>query len=525
MRVTLALMLVLMLGAPAHGELDEAEWKRATAGLRPLMTKAGNALAKRRRVKRIGSDNSLRAAKILLDWAKASDKLKRGKLVKAALSAQKKLVDYRRRLDKKYKGESSKASDKEKSKLAGRLEDAELAQAHWEAEAEVDRAIAEALGRTTSDDAWGWVLTEGIALLQGAAYDGAVYRSIFQALTDRTTPDALEAVLHLVRGPTPAGTQVRAIDWVAAAKPDGAYGAVLKALAARSVVVRRAAVRGLQSLDDPRAVEHLIAALAGNGGLLAVEIDQVLFWFTGLTLEADAKAWERWWSEHGDEFKAVKRHERRDRRGRAEDTTFYGIASPSKRIVFILDHSGSMQKPARGLDAMTGKPRPGGSRMKAALEELKRAIGALAPDVRFNMVFYNSGVSVWRKPRTLAPATVGNKADALLWLNRIEAEGTTSLFEALHQALEYTDDFKGDARYADPGVDTVYLLTDGSPTDVDGERLAAKQVDGEMLRFLAANEVHRVVVHTIGIGRGHSRMLMERLAQKTGGTYARVVPD
>lgn len=525
MRVVVALLLVLGVGTSGYAELDEAAWKQATSGLRTLMTKPGKGSTKRGRIERIGSDNSVRAAKILLDWAKASDRLKRGRLVKAALATQKKLEEYRRRLDKKHKGDERGRSDKERARLAKLESAAQGAQASWAVEADVDRDVATAITRMTDAAAWGWILTEGIALLQGAKYDGSVYRSIFQGLSDRATPAALEAVLHLVRGPTPAGTQVRAIDWVAAAKPAGTYGAVLKALSEKSVVVRRAAVRGLRTLDDPRAVEHLVVALRTATGLLAVEIDQALFWFTGLSLEADAKAWTRWWEEHGAEFQATKRHERRERRGRAEDTSFYGITSPSKRIVFILDHSGSMQKPARGLDALTGKPRPGGSRMKSALEELRRAIGALAADVRFNMVFYNSSVSVWRKPRTLAPATAGNKADALLWLNRIEAEGTTSLFEALHQALEYTDDFKGDARYADPGVDTVYLLTDGAPTDVDGEQLSRNQVDSEMLRFLAANEVHRVVVHTIGIGRGHSRMLMERLAQKTGGKYARVVPD
>ena len=61
--------------------------------------------------------------------------------------------------------------------------------------------------------------------------------------------------------------------------------------------------------------------------------------------------------------------------------------------------------------------------------------------------------------------------------------------------------------------DTVFLLSDGNP---NYGRL--KQITPLIEELLWLNRQRRQRVHTIGIG-DHNKMLMQRLAQATGGRY------
>lgn len=527
-RMGLLLLGLALLGvpsAPAGAELDPEAWREATRGLTRLMRAPGQREEKRERAEALGRDDSERAARLIVTWALTANKRRRGPLLEAVSSAEKRLAAYRRKVERRHGRRGGGWTTPEREELAKRERAHAAAVDAWGTEADVDRHLLEALRAHRAASAWAWTFAEGVPRLLAAGYDGSLYRAVLEAATERASPRAHDAALALVRERTPPAVRIRGIDWAASARPTGAFEAVCVALADPVVAVRRAVVRALAALDDPRAVEVLIPALARADGLLGEEIDAVLGRFTGLRLAADARAWARWWAENGERYKAAERREAVERRPRPEDASFYGITSASTRILFVLDQSGSMQKPARGLDAQTGEPRPGGSRMAAALEELRRAIGNLAADVRFNILFYSDGTRAWKPVPELPLATKANKAAAVRWLEQVDAEGTTALFAALHQALAYADDFQGGAGYDHPGVDTVFLLTDGSPTDASGNDLTPRELDGALLRFLAANEVHRIVVNTVGVGRGHNRMLMERIANKTGGRYVAVVLD
>ena len=73
------------------------------------------------------------------------------------------------------------------------------------------------------------------------------------------------------------------------------------------------------------------------------------------------------------------------------------------------------------------------------------------------------------------------------------------------------------------GADTIFLLSDGAPTEAGGVALLRGPALEEAVRaFLDANRAYGCVVHTIGIGPEHSRSLMQRLARETGGTYKAV---
>ena len=86
---------------------------------------------------------------------------------------------------------------------------------------------------------------------------------------------------------------------------------------------------------------------------------------------------------------------------------------------------------------------------------------------------------------------------------------------------------RGGKTATDPrGADTIFLLSDGAPSNRAGDRLlAGDALEGEIKKFLDANRPFRGVVHTIGVGPEHNRGLLQRLARETGGTYKAVGVD
>ena len=107
------------------------------------------------------------------------------------------------------------------------------------------------------------------------------------------------------------------------------------------------------------------------------------------------------------------------------------------------------------------------SKIELAREQLKWSIETLPKGVHFNVIFYATDVQVWKEPPEMVPATKENKQAAIDWFMEIDANGYTRTFDALGKALDYASG-KG-------GADTVFLLSDGSPTAVDaGEPLTGE---------------------------------------------------
>jgi Mg-chelatase subunit ChlD len=199
------------------------------------------------------------------------------------------------------------------------------------------------------------------------------------------------------------------------------------------------------------------------------------------------------------------------------------VETRSQRIVFVLDRSGSMQFPASDEGRSAGPVTPGrpgdeppaiegDTKIEVARNQLARSIRMLSKDVYFNVVFFSSDVKVWKAAPEMLPATPDNKKQALDWFMKIEAVGATRTFDALLTALDYAA--------GKNGADTIFLLSDGSPTEVGGRlALTGEALEAEYAAFLEKNSVYKCVVHTIGVGPRHNRGLMRRIAKDTGGTY------
>ena len=92
-----------------------------------------------------------------------------------------------------------------------------------------------------------------------------------------------------------------------------------------------------------------------------------------------------------------------------------------------------------------------------------------------------------------------NLRQAIKAIKSISPRGATNIFDTLEAAFKHTD------------VDTIYLLSDGTPTD-------GKFIDGlSILREISLrNRLRKIVIHTISIG---ANPLMKSLAEENHGTY------
>ena len=105
------------------------------------------------------------------------------------------------------------------------------------------------------------------------------------------------------------------------------------------------------------------------------------------------------------------------------------------------------------------------------------------------------------------------RLEVLEHVDGLEAVGGTNLFGALRTALEVAGADGGD-EFADPPIDTIFLLTDGRPsigvtTDADA-----------ILEFVDdRNRSAGIVIHTIGLSGAQDAYLLGELARRSGGTY------
>jgi hypothetical protein len=117
------------------------------------------------------------------------------------------------------------------------------------------------------------------------------------------------------------------------------------------------------------------------------------------------------------------------------------------------------------------------------------------PPAYFALFGFNNGVEAWKTG--VHPAT--EAAAALPWIATRSADGGTSIRAALQAA------------FAVRGVDAIYLLSDGEPTDATPEAILA-----EVRRW---NAGRRVRVHTIGVGNEQGEAFLCQLADQNNGLY------
>jgi len=253
-------------------------------------------------------------------------------------------------------------------------------------------------------------------------------------------------------------------------------------------------VRSLAQMQHPDAVEFLEVLRHHLDGQLRYEIDRLFDDVTEQHFHGDHSRFEQWQQRRQSNIviqQASYQSETLARLKLARAQKYYGIDINSRRLMFIIDHSGSMRKYAGGM-----------SRLDRAKHELIRAIEELSPDVEFAIAFFEARVRVWQD--ALMPATEDNKRRAIAFVRRLQCGDSTNTHAALRRALEFNDQ-----------LEAVFLLSDGRPTS--GELVAPAAIVADILH---RNRFRHLKLNTIGIAvGGPTEHFLQSLAEGSAGEY------
>jgi cell division septum initiation protein DivIVA len=289
--------------------------------------------------------------------------------------------------------------------------------------------------------------------------------------------------------------------------------------------VRSRAASALATLRSKEAIPVLIAKLEVEEGRVRSDVGRALTSLTGKDFHGSVALWKRWWAENGQEFEVPDVSGAPSAPIAAEDElpstamSFFGIETESRRVLFVLDLSGSMNfamlpksnpedDPGRPYD-MPAKGEP--SRLEAAKRDLATALAGLKDGGRFNLVLYASDVWTWSDE--LVTMTSETRQEVAKAIEGLSASGGTNIYGALERALDIAG-AKDGGTWSKPEIDTIYFLTDGRPS------IGLTKVPDEILAYVRErNSAAGIVIHTIGLSAAQDAAFLRRLAEENGGQY------
>ncbi|MCH2105461.1 MAG: HEAT repeat domain-containing protein [Planctomycetes bacterium] len=295
------------------------------------------------------------------------------------------------------------------------------------------------------------------------------------------------------------------------------------ALADESWQVRSRAIAALATLRVRDAIPALIERLSNAEGRELTDCGEALTSLTGMNFHGNKELWRRWWADNSDGFVVPELKEESDASAAAEETvgvTFFGIRTDSRRVMFVLDLSGSMNfamVPRDNPDDDPQKPydmprKDEFSRLDVAKTELMRALGGLDEGSIFNIVMYASDVWTWKDD--LVEMEEDTRPKISEFLDSLEAVGATNLYSALEVALDISG-AQASEKWQEPEIDTIFVLSDGRPS------VGLSTDPDEILALVKErNEAAGITIHTIGLSGAQDAYLMRSLAEQNGGTYA-----
>ncbi len=256
----------------------------------------------------------------------------------------------------------------------------------------------------------------------------------------------------------------------------------------RNFGYRRCLVQGVMQVKDKDGITHLINLLPNFKGLVQFDVISHLVTATGQNFGDDAAKWKAWWTQNQGQSDPPDKSRIPPVGNYGKFSEYYGIPICAKRVVFVLDTSGSMR----------------GAKLDAAKTELVRVIKELPKEVFFSMVIFNTAIRVWQSE--LVPANEQMKQIAVNIVLEQEARANTASYDALEAAFEL-------------GPEAIYFLSDGAPQG--GKIDDPKEI---ISSISSANRVRRVSIHSIGIDTNATTgaifgRFMKTLAESNWGLY------
>ncbi len=327
--------------------------------------------------------------------------------------------------------------------------------------------------------------------------------------------------------------------------------AIIKLLRHDKETVQERAALALSTIAVAEAIHPMINLLAGVAGQTKRRVAAYLEALTRQQFGESVATWRRWYQEEGADYLAGKHElgggEPSHRKTTTAKNYYFGIPQEGKSIVYIIDSSGSMKqeidakllrkvRKASGKGTASSGPKPeskkGGrghksTRLEACKNELIRALGLLSPDTEFNIIWFSDAAHPYKK--AMFKATPGNVKAAQAWVRKLQPNSSTNIHDTLQLAFTFKD-FGKKRRKArsrprknkydvapEFAFDTIFLLTDGSPTKPPGDKPDSTEKILEGVKMW--NALKRVTIHCIGIGRGVNTPFMQQLASANGGQF------
>ncbi|HLU39187.1 MAG TPA: HEAT repeat domain-containing protein, partial [Planctomycetota bacterium] len=289
-------------------------------------------------------------------------------------------------------------------------------------------------------------------------------------------------------------------------------------------------VRFLDRHRTRDAIPALIEVLARTEGrpgddrgrrFLQNEAHRTLRAMTGAVFgAADVDRWRAMWETGKDTLQIVPLRQQAEHEKATVAGSFFGIPVLGRRVVFILDRSGSMGAAAPQPQATAAGDAGVPTRLDIARQECWNAVADMGPDTFFNVVVFSDRARAWKGE--LVPATVSNKSALRTFLERLVPNGSTNLWDALATAIEMRTAIS-EGRQREP-VDEIFVLSDGYPSS--GEVTDAATIT---LRIAELNRHAGIRINTVFIGSQESELdryaqpggaaLMKTLAQQNGGSH------
>lgn len=376
--------------------------------------------------------------------------------------------------------------------------------------------------------------TDPLPRLRAAAVD---------ALALHGGDEARAALREVLAGDKDPLVRVRALGALFAWPLAAVKGELVGALQDPAWNVRALAVAACARGDLLEAVGPLIEALARETGRLRKDIDDALFRLTKTQFLGDVALWRSFFESNRERL--AKEAEERAKAGaydrplgppsswereggaggeekarKDETSAFYGIPTVSRRILYLIDISQSMEtaaeaQPAARTGGKTKYPAPATrNKIDIARWQLHRAVEDLPEDAAFNIIVYSESYRVWQE--AMSPAKAAQKKKAHKFIDDLKQNGVTNICDPLDKAFEIAGwvPAGSPAARGEPAADTLYLLSDGDP---NRGRIAdlARLLDD----IAARNPPGGIVIHTVGIGEAAGSSFLRDLADRNGGRY------
>ncbi|MEW4528706.1 vWA domain-containing protein [Maioricimonas sp. JC845] len=175
--------------------------------------------------------------------------------------------------------------------------------------------------------------------------------------------------------------------------------------------------------------------------------------------------------------------------GDGDGSSFFGLNAAGRKFVFVVDGSGSMNRPFPG---------PAKTRFGRVKLELIRTIQQMNEEQQFFIIFFNDDAIPMPATRMME-AVPASQYNYLHWMTGVKAKGETDPEAALMLALRLQPD-------------VIYFLTDG------------------MFKYRVIERVReanrgRVAIHTIGFGDDEAEKFMKQIARQNFGAYQFIPED